>query len=870
MNDDWLRRRSLRLGVVVVGLVLEQFILFGPSLVGNKILLPLDLLAGIYLPRTAEYRDIVHRDNTLSDLVLIFEFSRRFAATEFRAGRLPLWNPYVYAGAPFATFAKYSPFMLLYYLLPSPLTLAWMQLIKSLVAGGGAYVFARRVLRVGFWPAAFAAWCYPLTGFFVLWQGYDLSAVTAWYPWVLLCTDSAVRRPRGYGGPALAAVTCLTIVSGNPDVAAQVLLASGLYAVWCLIDVHGRRVFSRPATTALATVVCAWILGCLVTAPYALPLAEYARQSARLMKRGAGVEELDPAGLAALPQIVLPRMYGTGETGSIRIAPEILHVSSAVAYTGLLATLLAAPLAWCSKRHQSLNTFWVGSSVLVLGWILNIPGLVGVFRLPFLNVFSHYRWVFVVSFAILAMAVTGLEVIGQGPLRRQWWFPLLAALGVLLGTWCLYRSAHLPEPVATQLQVGVQSGHTVPGARDAAAVERIQHTFRRTYLEGAVLCGLAVAGWLLLWLLCPNSPTQRAAERGVRARRPQNTRSSRDGLPSARAFRQSSLWSGINVRTWFGPVLGTLLVADLLWFAYGVSPQSDRRLYYPRINVLERLAQGSPGRILGVKCFPPHLNMSHGLRDIRGYDGIDPARLIELLDIARDKRFESPFYALTQLYVPLYRLTQSGQVHVSPVLDMLDVRQLIFRGRPPDGLTPPLQGDDYWVLENVSALPRVYVPRRVETVPDGEQTLNKLAAPSFDPRQVAYVEQPVSLAGDSLGTAEIVEEVPRRVNVSVNMQTAGLVVLSDLWDNGWRADVNGVPVPILRTNYALRGVQVPAGSSRLVFRYEPSSFTWGLGLMVTAGVGLLLWVAGVRRFRWRPGATSKPLKKNKTTFGKQP
>ena len=121
--------------------------------------------------------------------MLALEPSRRFAAAEMRAGRIPLWTPYGFAGAPFADFAKYSPFNLVYTLLPSPFTLAWIQLLKSLVAGMGAYLFFRRALRVSFWPAAFGAWCYPLSGFFVLWQGYPSTFVTAWFPWLLVAVD---------------------------------------------------------------------------------------------------------------------------------------------------------------------------------------------------------------------------------------------------------------------------------------------------------------------------------------------------------------------------------------------------------------------------------------------------------------------------------------------------------------------------------------------------------------------------------------------------------------------------------------------------------------------------------------------------------
>ena len=802
IHDASARGRSLRLSVLAVGLVLEQFILFGPSLIGSKILLPLDVLRFHYLPNTAEYQDVVPRDNMLLDLVVHAEPFRQFAASEFRAGRLPLWIPDIFAGTPLTNFWKYSPFALLYYLWFSPNALAWMQLIKSLVAGVGAYLFFRRVLRVRFWPATIGAWCYPVTGFLVLWQGFELSSVVAWYPWVLLCTDSAIRRPRGYGGPGLAIVTALTVFSGIFDVAAQVILASAFYAGWCLIDLYGKRVLSRPAVTAAATAACGWLLGYCIAAPYVLPMAEYGRESPRLTKRAAGVPELTPDGWAALPEVVLPRMYGTTQTGSIRIVPKIILASSAVAYTGLLATLLVAPLAWCSRRHRSLNIFWAVTSVVALGWLLNIPGLMAVFRLPGLNVFSHYRWVFLTSFAILALAVTGLEVIWQGQARRRWWFALPAAVVVTLGSWCVYRATHLPEPVATQLRVGVETGHPIGPARDLATVERIQHNFRRTYVEGAILCGLAVAGWLLLW--------------------------------------------SFNVPRWFGPVLGMFLLADLLWFAYDVNPQSDPKLYYPRISVLETVALSPPGRILGVRCLPPDLNLSHGLRDIRGYDGVDPARFIDLLEIARDRRTgASPFYAATQWYVPNFLPTQAGQVRVSPVLDMLNVRYLIFRGRPHASVTPFLQDETYWVLENASALPRAYVPRWVETVADGEQALHKLAAPDFDPRQVAYVEGAVGSAQEGLGTAEIIEEVPSEVTLSVDMQTAGLVVLSDRWDAGWRAYLNGKPAPLLRVNYTLRGVEVGVGHSRLVFRYEPASFTWGVRIMGAALLGVLLWAGGI-------------------------
>lgn len=194
-------RRSARWAVLLAGLLVMQAAVFGPSLVGVRVLLPVDTLGFPRFYPGAETQP--WHDFTLSDLVLSYEPFRQFAAAEFRAGRIPMWHPGLFGGTPFAQFGKYSPYNLPYYLLPHPVTLAWIQVLKSLVLGVGAYAFLRRVVQGRPWPAIAAAWCLPWTGFFVVWQGYPVSWVASWYPWLLLATDAAVRRPAGWGGPAL-------------------------------------------------------------------------------------------------------------------------------------------------------------------------------------------------------------------------------------------------------------------------------------------------------------------------------------------------------------------------------------------------------------------------------------------------------------------------------------------------------------------------------------------------------------------------------------------------------------------------------------------------------------------------------------------
>ena len=278
--------RSLRQSIawpllVVAGIVFGQAILYGPSLVGGKILLPLDFLTrpGVYIPVSKESEKVGIHDFVLSDLVLQDEPNRQFAASEIHAGRWPLWTPYQYAGSPFAGYPKYSPLKILASCVASPVILAWSQVLLAAFVGLGAYAFCRTVLQIGRWPAVLAAWCWPLTGFFVFWQGYNLPLAAAWLPWMLLAVDKAARQASRWAGPGLAAATCLTLISGQLDIGAQVLLASGFYAVWCFIDEYGTQGFARRIRSPLIVVVVGWMLGFLLASPYLLPILEYTRSA---------------------------------------------------------------------------------------------------------------------------------------------------------------------------------------------------------------------------------------------------------------------------------------------------------------------------------------------------------------------------------------------------------------------------------------------------------------------------------------------------------------------------------------------------------------------------------------------------------------
>jgi hypothetical protein len=279
-----------------------------------------------------------------------------------------------------------------------------------------------------------------------------------------------------------------------------------------------------------------------------------------------------------------------------------------------------------------------------------------------------------------------------------------------------------------------------------------------------------------------------------------------------------------------------------------VRTQAAPALYYPPLAAIEQLKEHRPGRTLGLYCLPPVLNSMLGTRDLRGYDAVDPMRYLQVLFLAAPPRVAqtSPPHCRTQYYVPIMKPAAEQGVQVPPVLDMLGLRYLIMRV-PLTGATSMIEAQGYSIYENKRALPRAYVPRRVEQLVNDDDILERLSRADFDPAETVYLERGADAMQAGSGTAEIASEVPGRVTLAVDMQSPGIVVLADLWTAGWQAFVNDEPAPVWRANYVLRAVPVPAGKSTLVFRYEPESVSNGFRLL---GAGLLIvavWSAAIWR-----------------------
>ncbi|WOJ89536.1 YfhO family protein [Methylocapsa polymorpha] len=177
------------------------------------------------------------------------------------------------------------------------------------------------------------------------------------------------------------------------------------------------------------------------------------------------------------------------------------------------------------------------------------------------------------------------------------------------------------------------------------------------------------------------------------------------------------------------------------------------------------------------------------------------------------------------------------------VLDRPLVR--LPRHVPRPSAIPIYTSDTMYIYKLGKTAPRAYFASKIKPV-DSEQVLDDQVLPDFDRTSEALIDQAnigdlhfalggQDLArllsegsGDSTPAAQpklvIVKYADNSVEIDVDADRAGVVVLHDLFYPGWEARVDGVQKPVLHANVLFRGVEVTAGHHRIEFAFHPLSF----------------------------------------------
>jgi hypothetical protein len=711
----------------------------------------------------------------------------RFLAAAIHSGSTPFWNPYHYGGHPSIADPQslvFAPVFLLWALFdPVPSMRAFdLAVYLQLLAGGLA------VCAIGWragWPSAACVLAAVVFMFGACassrMQHTGTILTYAQFPVALLLLQLALQR-RSIALAVLGGIVAAMLILGRNQIAVLFcfVLAAATVREFAIADNPRRYLAERAPVLAVMAVTAA----VLVAAPALLTI-----QFAALSNRPQAVLEraleasLYPANLATM---LVPNIFGSHEFPpwgpNYETEPAVAAVDSSFNYlfVGAVPVVL---LLWFGVAGGGL---WRRGRLLLSAILI----------VALAYMLGRYTPVFPLAFEWAP---------GVGLFRRpiDGSFVFLAALAILAGYLLTdYVRDGLPR--------------------------------RRLLLLGAVIvAALAILAWAVVF----SARSGRAASAAFEILR----------MAPFPLIAVAVLVLGrrtATARQWAAAAAVALAAGELLWWNASSRMNAEHSRHYAVLerpsgedaevlrlledSIRERQRNGERPRveIMGVGGAWQNAAMVRGLEAINGYNPLRIGlydRLVapgETTYLSEQRTFPPTFSgydsalarALGLEYVVLDRpIEQVPNLKKRPVAELLH------------------DGPKLWLYRLGNPMPRLMFTDRVQLAAVEPLSLaGELSASPSSDRVLIDVETPprgqyagLGLAG---GSARIVSWRPDRIEIEVDSQQGGMLVLHESYYPGWTAEIDGQTARILRADVLFRGVEVPAGRRTVVFRYAPLSF----------------------------------------------
>jgi hypothetical protein len=169
-----------------------------------------------------------------------------------------------------------------------------------------------------------------------------------------------------------------------------------------------------------------------------------------------------------------------------------------------------------------------------------------------------------------------------------------------------------------------------------------------------------------------------------------------------------------------------------------------------------------------------------------------------------------------------------------PVLNMMNTKYIIFNPGANPIFNPSYMGNAWFVKD-------------VKEVANPDEEIAALGTTDLKTTAVVekrFIDKVQGYSLDSIrGQIQLSSYAPDYLIFEADAPQAQLAVFSDIYyDKGWKAYIDGKEAEIIRANYILRGLMIPAGQHDIEFRFEPKSFGIGQTLATISSIIILLLI----------------------------
>ncbi len=284
-----------------------------------------------------------------------------------------------------------------------------------------------------------------------------------------------------------------------------------------------------------------------------------------------------------------------------------------------------------------------------------------------------------------------------------------------------------------------------------------------------------------------------------------------------------------------------LATAELIREGIKYNPFIERELVFPKIEILSSIGEERPvfrTLITHQELLPVNSNLPYKLAMVDGYASIQDGRYGQMVKIAES------------LY-PIARIEGYPRVvfqteYRSNLIDLLGVKYVLSLEDLKDNKLKIVNQVGWTRLyKNIKVFPKAFFVRDFLVAKNDFEIANNLL--QIDLRKTVVLEKPPlvqeSFENYQNGEVNIVNYSDNEIILETKNDQPGILVVNDSFDSGWKASIDNGTVEILRANYDLRAVEVPAGKNKLIFVYKPISFIIGKNIcLITQAVLIILLV----------------------------
>ena len=168
-----------------------------------------------------------------------------------------------------------------------------------------------------------------------------------------------------------------------------------------------------------------------------------------------------------------------------------------------------------------------------------------------------------------------------------------------------------------------------------------------------------------------------------------------------------------------------------------------------------------------------------------------------------------------------------------PTMNMLNTKYVISGN---------LEND---TIPNKDALGNVWFVKGIQFEKGPAEVMQRLD--NFNPKDTAIIEQKDkieslnNLESDENANIALVNNKNDEINYTSSSTKKQFAVFSEIYYNlGWKAYIDNVETPIVKTNYVLRGLVVPAGNHAIRFEFKPTTIK--NSIIASTFASILLWL----------------------------